>query len=50
VHWSHMAQDRNLCGVLANTLINFQVPYNVGKFFSVEATGGFSKTHSAPRS
>jgi hypothetical protein len=40
-----MAQDIDLLRILAYTLINFQVPYNVGTFFSGQETGGFSKTH-----
>jgi hypothetical protein len=44
VDWIDMAQDRDQWRVLVNTVMNFQVPYNVGKFFSGQATGGFSMT------
>jgi hypothetical protein len=30
----HLAQDSDQCGALVDTVINLQVPYNVGKFLS----------------
>jgi hypothetical protein len=39
-----MAQDRNLLRVLVNMVMDFQVEYSVGKFFSVQVIGSFSRT------
>jgi hypothetical protein len=47
VDWIHVVQDRDLRRVLVNMVINFHVPYNVGKFFSGQVTGSLLKD-SAP--
>jgi hypothetical protein len=39
-----LAQDRDQWRVLLRMVMNFQVPENVGKFFSSRATGGFPRT------
>jgi hypothetical protein len=44
VDWIDMAQNRDPGQVLVKTLINLQIPSNVGKFFSDQATDGFSRT------
>jgi hypothetical protein len=38
-----LAQDRDQLRTLVNTVMNLRVPYNVWKFLSRWATGGFSK-------
>jgi hypothetical protein len=40
--WSDLAQDRDHWRALINTVMNFQAPYNVGKFLSSCTTGSFS--------
>jgi hypothetical protein len=40
--WIDLAQDRRQWGALVMTVMNLQVPQNIGKFLSSEATGGFS--------
>jgi hypothetical protein len=40
--WIDLAQDREQWRALVNMVMNLQVPYNVGKFLSSCATGGFS--------
>jgi hypothetical protein len=32
--WIRLAQHRDQCTVLVNMVLNFQIPYNVGKFLS----------------
>jgi hypothetical protein len=41
--WIYLAQDRDQWRALENTVMNLQVPKNVGKFLSSYATGGFSR-------
>jgi hypothetical protein len=41
--WIDLADDRDQCKALVNTVMNFQVPQNVWKFLSSCATGGFSR-------
>jgi hypothetical protein len=38
-----LAQDRDQWKVLVITVINLQVPLNIGKFLSSCATGGFAR-------
>jgi hypothetical protein len=40
--WIDLAQDRDQWRALMNTVMNLRVLYNVGKFLSSCATGGFS--------
>jgi hypothetical protein len=41
--WIDVAQDRDHWRILVNTVMNLQVPENVGKFLSSCATGGFTR-------
>jgi hypothetical protein len=41
--WIDMAQDRDQWRALENTIMNFRVPQNVGKFFSSCTSVGFSR-------
>jgi hypothetical protein len=41
--WIDLAEDRNQWRALVNMVMNLRVPYNVGKFLSSCANGGFSR-------
>jgi hypothetical protein len=38
VDWIDLAQDTEHWRALVNMVMNFQVPYNVGKFLSISVT------------
>jgi hypothetical protein len=48
--WADLAQDRDQWRTLVNTEMNLWVPFNVGKFLSSCATGGFSRRASSVES
>jgi hypothetical protein len=41
--WIHLAQDRDEWIAPVNIIMNFPVPYNVGKYFSGSTAGSFSR-------
>jgi hypothetical protein len=41
--WTKLAQDRDRYRVLLNTVLNFWIPKNVGKFLSSCTTCGLSR-------
>jgi hypothetical protein len=40
IHWINLAQGRDQCRRVVNTVMNLQVPSNVGKFLNSSAIGG----------
>jgi hypothetical protein len=42
VDWISLAQDRNRCRALVNSVLNHRVPQNTGKLSSGLTTGGLS--------
>jgi hypothetical protein len=44
VNWFHLTQDRDHWQVLVNTIMNLQVPWNAGNFFSRWATFGLLRS------
>jgi hypothetical protein len=41
--WTDLAEIRDWCRALMNTVMNPRVPKNIGKFLSSCVTGGFSR-------
>jgi hypothetical protein len=41
MNWNDLAQDRYQRGALVNTVMNFRVPQNAGKFLSSCTAGSF---------
>jgi hypothetical protein len=41
--WINLAQNRDQCRAFVNTVMNLRVLWNVWKFLSSWATGGFSR-------
>jgi hypothetical protein len=41
--WIHLAEDRDKLKAPTNTVMNFRIPLNVGKFLSNCTTGDFSR-------
>jgi hypothetical protein len=41
--WIHLAQDKDQWSALVYTVMIIRIPYNVAKFLSRWATGGFSR-------
>jgi hypothetical protein len=41
VEWIGLAQEKDQWRALVNSVMDFLVPYNFGKFFSRCTTGGF---------
>jgi hypothetical protein len=35
VEWMHLAEDRDQCGTLVNTVMNCQVPYKAEHFLTI---------------
>jgi hypothetical protein len=41
--WIDVAQDRDRCRAVVNTVMNLRIPQNAGKFLSSCTVGGFSR-------
>jgi hypothetical protein len=44
MEWIDLAQDRDQWRALVNTVMNLEVPYNCGEFFSSGTIGSFSRS------
>jgi hypothetical protein len=44
VDWIDVAQESDQWRALVNTVINLRIPYDAGKFFSIDTIGSFSRS------